>query len=160
MIPSDTYSLSTRDDRPAIEITRWFPASPRMYTDPRHLVTFLGSEGCTHPVCEIDLRPGSTGATPCACPTAASFPRSGPSWKSTRRTASPMPSRTRSSARSSGQNAERNALRRQGRCLVAVRVECLSLAAHDAMIQRGFAASVRKILARLQDFLAQQDSTV
>ena len=168
MIPSDGFSLSTPDDRPLIEITRWFPAAPsvlfRMYTDPRHLVHFWGSEGCTHPVCEIDLRPGGLWRHTLRVPDGREFPsvstfvEINPPHRFTYEwNAVPdpifgpvLPPKTLNEMRFDAEG---------GGCRVTARVECVSLAARDAMVQRGFATSVRESMVRLQGYLAGQDGT-
>ena len=62
--PADSFARSLPGDRAHITITRWFVAPPdvlwRRYTDPRHLAQFYGAPGCTHPICEMDMRPGGT----------------------------------------------------------------------------------------------------
>lgn len=165
MIPSDSYTLATPEDLPVIEITRWFPASPavlfRMYTDPRHLVNFWGSEGCTHPVCEIDLRPGGFWRHTLRVPDGRQFPsvstfleidpphRFTYEWNA-------VPDPVFGPVHPPKTLNEMRFDERDGGCLVTARVECVSLAARDAMVQRGFAASVRESMARLQDYLEKQ----
>ncbi|MEO8244330.1 MAG: SRPBCC domain-containing protein [bacterium] len=162
MSPADTFVLSTPPDAAVIEIHRWFAAAPevlwRMYTDPAHLVQFYGSPGCTHPVCEIDLRPGGLWRHTLRVPDGREFPslstfleidpphRFVYEWNAV---PDPvfgpvLPPKTLNTMEFTAEN---------GGCRVTARIECISVQARDAMVRGGFAIGVRESMARLDDYL-------
>ena len=162
MRPADTFTVATPQDTPLIKITRWFAAPPavlwRMYTDPAHLVQFYGSPGCTHPVCEMDLRPGGLWRHTLRVPDGREFPSLStfvevdpPHRFSYEWSAVPdpifgpvLPPKTLNTMEFAAQD---------GGCLVTARVECISVQARDAQVARGFADSVRLSMARLDPLL-------
>ncbi len=159
-----TFTLATPPDTPVIEISRWFPAPPatlfRLYTDPVHLVQFWGSEGCTHPVCEIDLRVGGTWRHTLRIPSGQEFPTLStfteidpPHRFSYEWSALPDPIFGPTLPPKTLNTMEFHA--EKGGTRVLARVHCVSVAARDAQVQRGFAGSVRESFARLDAYLPQ-----
>jgi uncharacterized protein YndB with AHSA1/START domain len=157
-----TFTLATPPDAPVIEITRWFPAPPatlfRLYTEPRHLVQFWGSQGCTHPICEIDFRVGGTWRHTLRIPTGQEFPTIStftaidpPHSFSYEWNALPDPIFGPVLPPTTLNTMEFHA--EDGGTRVVARVQCLSLAARDAQVQRGFAGSVRDSFNRLDAYL-------
>ena len=165
MTPADTFTLNTPKDGTTIEITRWFAAPPavlwRMYTDPVHLVQFYGSPGCTHPVCDMDVRPGGTWRHTLRVADGREFPSLStfididpPNRFSYEWSAVPdpifgpvLPPRTLNTMEFAA---------RDGGCLVTARIECVTGAARDAMVARGFAVGVRDSMDRLDGYLPKR----
>ncbi len=164
MTPADSFALTLPDDAAQINITRWFAAPPavlwRMYTEPQHLVQFYGSPGCTHPVCEMDVRPGGLWRHTLRVPDGREFPslstfvevdpprRFSYEWEAV---PDPifgpvMPPRTLNTMEFAAKD---------GGCLVTARVECVSLQARDGQVRGGFGHSVQLSMVRLDDYLTR-----
>jgi uncharacterized protein YndB with AHSA1/START domain len=162
MTPRDSYALAAPEGGTTIEISRWFAAPPetlwRMYTDPVHLVQFYGSPGCTHPVCEIDLRPGGQWRHTLRVADGREFPSLStfleidpPNRFVYEWTAVPdpvfgpvLPPKTVNTMEFRAEN---------GGCRVLARVECVSTMARDGMVRSGFGVGIRESMERLDDYL-------
>lgn len=165
MIPAETFTLSTPARDKVIEITRWFAAPPetlwRMYTDPAHLVQFYGSPGCTHPVCEIDLRVGGQWrhtlrvADGREFPSLSTFLEIDPPRSFTYEW-HPVPDPIFGPVLPPVTLNTMEFAAQDGGCLVTARIECVSTEARDAMVARGFAIGVRESMEGLDLYLPAQ----
>lgn len=119
---------------------------------------FYGSPGCTHPVCEMDVRPGGQWRHTLRVPDGREFPslstfvlvdpphRFSYEWNVVPNPVfgPVLPPRTLNTMEFTA---------RDGGCLVTAQVQCLSLQARDAQVRGGFAQSVQLSMARLDAYL-------